>query len=335
MKKTKLIAIIALVALVPFTAIAKPIAVPAKPAAAAVVKSSTPAGWTDDFEAAKKQATAEGKDLLVAFSGSDWCGWCIRLEHEVFSKGGFTEKVSELFVPVYIDNPNDTNRLSEVAKKQNGALTQYYRIRGFPTVLLMDSAGDVFAETGYAEGGPEKYIEHLKKISAEGKDSAQYKTQKAIARVPAGPNRAKQLDELLATMPLSVQLFNIDYIEEILAADPDGKLGLRAKYPYFTTVMPIEEEFRLTMNKLSKLADEAVKAAGSPRAKGERMTIINNVLKENLQMFDGISERAAAAKKLFPKGAPAVRPLQEILIQLHYMTQTAKGLPMTPPPNID
>ncbi|MBQ8445737.1 MAG: thioredoxin family protein [Opitutales bacterium] len=335
MKKTKLITVITLAALIPFAATAKPIAAPAKPAAAAVVKSSTPAGWTDDFNAAKKQAAAEGKDLLVAFSGSDWCGWCIRLEHEVFSKDGFAEKVSELFVPVYIDNPNDTNRLSEVAKKQNGALTQHYRIRGFPTVLLMDSDGDVFAETGYAEGGPEKYLEHLKKISDEGKDSAQYKTQKAIARVPTGPDRAKQLDELLATMPLSVQIFNLKYIQEILAADPDGKLGLRAKYPYFTTVMPIEEEFRLTMHKLSKLADEAIKAAGSPNAKNERMSIMNNVLKENLQIFDGIRVRAESAKKLFPKNAPAVRPLQEILIQLHYMTQTAKGLPMTPPPNID
>lgn len=336
MKNTKIITTALLVALAPFAVLAEPAAAQKEaPSVPAEKKTSTPIGWTDDFEAAKKRAAEEGKDLLVAFSGSDWCGWCIRLEKEVFSQKGFTETVSEFLVPVYIDNPSDESRLSELGKKQNSALTERYRIKGFPSVLLMDPEGNVFAETGYEEGGPEKYISRLKKISEEGKNAPRYKVQKEIANIPQGPDRAKQLDALLAAMPLDVQIFNSDYIREILDADPDGKLGFRAKYPYFTTVLPIENEFRLAMIKFSKLADEAVKAQGSPKEKQAMMIILTAVLKENLGMFEDIRIRAESAKKLFPAGDPAARPLLEILMQIRYMTQTANGQPITPPSNAE
>ena len=51
--------------------------------------TSTPRGWTDDFEEAQKQAEKEGKLMLVDFSGSDWCGWCKKLDSEVFAKPEF------------------------------------------------------------------------------------------------------------------------------------------------------------------------------------------------------------------------------------------------------
>lgn len=321
MKNTKIMTALALLAFVPFAALAEtPAVAPAneivKPE---VKKTSTPAGWTDDFEAAKKQAASEGKDLLVAFSGSDWCGWCIRLEKEVFSTDGFAEKVSEIFVPVYIDNPSDTTRLSALAKKQNGPLTDSYRIKGFPTVLLMDAEGDVFAETGYSEGGPEKYIEKLKKLVEEGKLSPEYRAQKELSAIPQGPQRAKQLDAVLSTLPVNAQLANKDYIDEVLAADPDGKLGYRAKYPYFTIVLPLEEDFNAVVSGLSKEADRVLKEHGKPKSQEEYVKIVSGVLKKNAAKLSEIREKAEAAKQLFPKKSQAEQQLNDVVQYVDYM----------------
>lgn len=315
----KIITTLALLALAPFAALAdtqKNVPESGTASVPASQKTSTPAGWTDNFTAAKKQAAKEGKDLLVAFSGSDWCGWCVRLEKEVFSKAGFSEKISETFVPVYIDNPNDSSRLSEVAKTQNPVLTDRYRVEGFPTVLLMDADGDVFAQTGYVAGGPEKYLSMLAKLREDGKNSAEYSTQKALRAVPQGPERVKKLDELLAPLAHNLQILNEEYVNEVLAADPDGSRGFRAKYPYFTTVLPLEQELRAEMIRLSKLTDEAIKAKGSPSNKEKRLQIITSVLRENADGLRKIRDRAEAAQKLFAENSPASQRISAIRRQL-------------------
>jgi len=124
-------------------------------------KSSTPAGWTDDFDAAFRQAAIEKKLVLVDFSGSDWCCWCQRLDKEVFSKEAFLTAATNKYVCVMIDSPSDESVLSEKAKGQNKALVKKYRIDGFPTVLVMDATGKVLFKTGYQPGGAEKYLAHL------------------------------------------------------------------------------------------------------------------------------------------------------------------------------
>ena len=63
------------------------------PVLAAQAKTSTPAGWTDDYDVALKRAAAENKLVLADFSGSDWCGWCKKLDKEVFDYGVRYRKV--------------------------------------------------------------------------------------------------------------------------------------------------------------------------------------------------------------------------------------------------
>ena len=115
--------------------------------------------WLTDLDAAKKQAAAEKKDILVDFTGSDWCGWCIRLKKEVFDQPEFAE-ASKKFVLVEIDFPRGKKQPPEV-KAKNEALSKQYAIAGFPTILLLDAQGEVYAQTGYQEGGAKKYLEHL------------------------------------------------------------------------------------------------------------------------------------------------------------------------------
>ena len=123
--------------------------------------------WMTDFEAAKAKAAEEGKDLLVDFSGSDWCYWCKRLSSEVFSKQGFIDSAGEHFVFVKIDFPSDKSKQSSELRAQNERLQRRFRIQGFPTVILMTSDAQPYAETGYREGGPDAYLTHLEQLRTQ------------------------------------------------------------------------------------------------------------------------------------------------------------------------
>ncbi|MCR5414494.1 MAG: thioredoxin family protein [Kiritimatiellae bacterium] len=128
---------------------------------AAMAKTSTPEGWTDDYDAALKQAAEENKYVIADFSGSDWCGWCKKLDKEVFAKKEFLDGAKEKYVLLMIDTPNNSALLSEKAKTQNPELVKKYDIQGFPSVLILDAKGEVVARTGYKKGGPAKYLEML------------------------------------------------------------------------------------------------------------------------------------------------------------------------------
>jgi protein disulfide-isomerase len=117
--------------------------------------------WTTDMDAALKQSEKTGKPILVDFSGSDWCGWCIKLDDEVFSKKAFIDFAKENLILVLLDFPR-SKAMSAEQKKKNNALAKKYGVSGFPTVLILDSKGKVLLKTGYRRGGPAKYIEYLK-----------------------------------------------------------------------------------------------------------------------------------------------------------------------------
>ena len=122
--------------------------------------------WGTNFEAAKEAAAERGVPILVDFTGSDWCGWCIRLKEEVFEKDAFLEYAKENLVLLELDFPMQTE-LPEELREQNEELRERYQIRGFPTILLLDAEGEELARTGYQAGGPEKYIEHLQELLAD------------------------------------------------------------------------------------------------------------------------------------------------------------------------
>ncbi|MBM4148467.1 MAG: thioredoxin family protein [Lentisphaerae bacterium] len=118
-------------------------------------------GWTTDFSAAKKEAAKRGVPILADFSGSDWCGWCIRLDKEVFSEADFRKFAADNFVLFLADFPNAKPQ-TDALKAQNAALAEKYGVQGFPTVLILDAEGKVIGKTGYRRGGAAAYIEHLK-----------------------------------------------------------------------------------------------------------------------------------------------------------------------------
>lgn len=182
-------------------------------------------GWLSDFEAAKKQAADEKKNLLIDFTGSDWCGWCIKLNKEVFDHAEFKTGVKDKFVLVEIDFPNDKSKLTAAVIAQNEALQEKYAVKGFPTILLTDEQGKPFAITGYQAGGPDAYVKHLNELLGmrEKRDAALAEAGKA-----EGVAKANLLITAIRSMQLEdkmVSTFYADEIEAIKAADPKDESG--------------------------------------------------------------------------------------------------------------
>jgi thioredoxin-related protein len=123
--------------------------------------------WMTDFEAAKKVAAEKKLPILADFSGSDWCGWCIKLNKEVFDQEDFAKFASGKLVLFLADFPSK-KKLPEAQAKQNDKLAAEFGIKGFPTVLILDAQGKVLAKTGYRAGGAAAYVEHIKSLLESG-----------------------------------------------------------------------------------------------------------------------------------------------------------------------
>ena len=107
--------------------------------------------WEDNLETALQKAKAENKAVLVNFTGSDWCQWCIKLSDEVFSKSEFEDYADENLILVRLDFPRSIEQSAET-KAYNNQLAQKYGVQGFPTVLLFNSQGNMVQTTGYLPG---------------------------------------------------------------------------------------------------------------------------------------------------------------------------------------
>lgn len=126
-----------------------------------------PAGvhWYTNFEEAKATAQKENKDLLINFSGSDWCIFCMKLEKEIFSDENFAKEAEKYFVFMLVDFPNDPSKQSPQIRKQNEQLAGLYRFRNlFPTIYLAKPDGTPYAVAEYQPLGPMEYLEYLLRI---------------------------------------------------------------------------------------------------------------------------------------------------------------------------
>ena len=120
-------------------------------------------GWTTDEAKALEKAKADKKMVLMDFTGSDWCGWCMKMDKEVFSDPEFKSYAADNLVLVELDFPHQ-KFIAFNTKKQNEALAKQYGVEGYPTMVLLDSEGKtVKVFGGYQEGGAKAFVEQLKK----------------------------------------------------------------------------------------------------------------------------------------------------------------------------
>jgi len=126
--------------------------------------------WQTDMNKAIEVSKKTKKPLMLFFTGSDWCGWCMRLQKEVFKTPEFEKWAKDNVVLVELDFPRKTQLQPEI-QKQNMELQQTFGIQGFPTVWFVNSSkkdGKINLEklgsTGYVAGGPSAWLDGASKI---------------------------------------------------------------------------------------------------------------------------------------------------------------------------
>lgn len=120
-------------------------------------------GWLTDWNEAVKQSKKTGKPILADFTGSDWCGWCIKLNKEVFSTKEFKSWAAKNVILLEVDFPNQKKQ-STAIKKQNDMLQKKFNIEGFPTIVFMNASGKEIGRSGYKEGGAKVWTSDAAKI---------------------------------------------------------------------------------------------------------------------------------------------------------------------------
>lgn len=131
--------------------------------------------WETNLKKASEVSIKTKKPLLLFFTGSDWCGWCIRLQNEVLKTPDFAKWAKENVVLVELDFPRRTPQLPEI-QQQNNELQQVFEVRGYPTVWFAIPSNkdgkinlDKLGSTGYVAGGPSKWLAGADQILANRK----------------------------------------------------------------------------------------------------------------------------------------------------------------------
>jgi uncharacterized protein YyaL (SSP411 family) len=276
------------------------------------------AGWSHDVDAALKQAKKEGKDVLMDFTGSDWCGWCIRLNKEVFSQKEFLPAVTKNFVLVELDFPR-RKQLSAEIKKQNAEWKDKFKVSGYPTIMLVDADGRPYAKTGYQAGGAEKYLSHLSDLQGIRKRRDEALTRASKAK---GAERAKLLDQALTELSKSrlepgVILANYGNLtEEIVKADANDKAGLKSKYASISQ----QTKIRSLMSKKDfkgalAACDEVLKTLKPSGQQAQDMYLTRS----ECNFYAGQKDKARADLEMALKAAPKgqkVKMIQSIIARV-------------------
>ena len=114
--------------------------------------------WFDSFDAAMRESAKTGKPVLASFTGSDWCHYCIDLDKHVFSTDSFQQWAHDHVVLLKVDFPRRSHQTAEL-KRQNKELAARYHVHGYPTILFLDSEGEVLGKMGYQKN-PAEWIKN-------------------------------------------------------------------------------------------------------------------------------------------------------------------------------
>jgi thioredoxin-related protein len=117
--------------------------------------------WLSNYNKAIDQAKTTNKKVLLDFTGSDWCPWCIRMDKEVLNTKEFKAYADKNLVLMVVDFPQ-TKQLPQEVQDQNNNLQKKFDAQGFPTFVLLDKSGNVLGQqVGYLQGGPSAFIAKL------------------------------------------------------------------------------------------------------------------------------------------------------------------------------
>jgi protein disulfide-isomerase len=190
----------------------------------AAVTGTSRLHWVTNFNEAAAQAKSENKMILLLFTGSDWCEWCHKLESEVLATNEFADAVGDKFIFVLCDFPMRTP-LEPSLTAQNKELQRRFDIKGYPTIVLLDSQQNLIGQVGYRPGGPRAYADYLLKMVENFKS---YRDRVSSLDFKAAPS-----EELRALYANAQMLQRDEDIQRILAVglkNPDNRFFLLERY---------------------------------------------------------------------------------------------------------
>ncbi len=224
--------------------------------AAAVAPAFAAIEWTTDLDAARTRAAAEGKSVLVDFTGSDWCGYCIQLKKNVFDTPAFESFAKDDFVFVEIDVPSDVNRIGQELYNKNSQLCEQYKISGFPTIMIMSPEGYIIG--GFVGGANMARVQDSLNKAKE--NAAKVKEAEKLE----GSAKALKLAEVQASLASDLKIANTAMIQVIADADVDNVTGMKDMAKATAQMEELEEKLNATNGNPEKalpIINEAIATA--------------------------------------------------------------------------
>lgn len=176
------------------------------------------AEWMTDLEAAKAKAAAENKAVLVDFTGSDWCGFCIRLRKQVLDTPAFETYAKDKFVLMEVDLPENP-KFDPALRARNEKIAAQYGITGFPTIMVITPEGDVV-------GGFNGYVPS---VNAATKPLDAALTNISLLKKAESQQGAEQLatlTQVYKNLPAKMRENASGLMKRIAALDPQDTTGL-------------------------------------------------------------------------------------------------------------
>ncbi len=244
--------------------------------------------WTTDLDAAKAKAATEGKSVLIDFTGSDWCGYCIKLKKEVFDTPEFEALAKDDFLFVEIDLPNNVNRVGQELYAKNQALCKQYKISGFPTIMIMSPEGYIIG--GFVGGSDMARVKDC--LAAANANAKKVQQAKALT----GSARAQLLAEVHNSLARDLKPANATMVNDIAAADTDNVTGMKDAAKAAEELEAINKKLNATRGDAAKalpIVEEALKTC-YPANREEllmiKSQIIMAIVNTRLQTADSIEE---------------------------------------------
>ncbi len=187
-----------------------------------------------DFEAAQQKAAEEDKLILINFTGSDWCGYCMRMKAQVLDTPEFAEYVADKYVLLEIDLPRRKQLDADtVAKRQD--LCRRYDVTGFPTYVMTSASGEVLGGFSGARPNFDGTRVYLDNALAR-------RAMLESARKKQGRERATALMEVYESFPKSFKQAAAALRVEIAQYDPEDSTGLQQRAEADAQMLALTEE---------------------------------------------------------------------------------------------
>lgn len=266
-------------------------------ALAVVAPAAAELEWMTDLPAAQERAAAEGKLVLVDFTGSDWCGWCVRLHKDVFDTPEFEAYVADKFVLNEVDVPQNPAFDKEL-RARNEELCSRFGIDGFPTLMVLTPQGTV---TGGFVGGREDLAAVQEPLEAARANAEALQAAQALE----GLEKAKALYAVYQAIPEELQGAAKQLCDDIVALDAEDVTGMQATLRAAKQKAAMLAELEATHGSVSAMLPilERYLAEAEPANRGAMLN-----LKAQLQLTSADSLEDIAAAKATALEAIACEP---------------------------